>query len=78
MSTQENVLIPKENYVNKQAKALELLVKTTAQEKAKLLTVLQRQPLRENITDQKERKEEKNIEGLQEHVLKSLPLLNLC
>ena len=44
MSAQEFVLIPKENYIKKQPKASEILDEPTTVEKAKLLTILQRQP----------------------------------
>ena len=45
MSAQEFVLIPKENYVKDQPKALEIVDDPTLSEKAHHLTLLQRQPL---------------------------------
>ena len=39
--SQQFILIPKENYINKQAKSLDILEDETVNEKAKLLTLLQ-------------------------------------
>ena len=43
MTSQEFVLIPKENYVKQQSKTLEILDDATINEKAKILSLLQRQ-----------------------------------
>ena len=43
MSSQEFILIPKENYVEEQPKSTEVLFDPTISEKAKQLTLLQRQ-----------------------------------
>ena len=43
MTSQEFILIPKENYVKKQPKTLEVLDDATINEKAKILSLLQRQ-----------------------------------
>ena len=54
MSAQEFILIPKENYVKKQPKALDILDNPTTNEKAKLLTMLQRQPQKPDKNIKKE------------------------
>ena len=46
MSAQEFILIPKDSYIKKQPRALDVLDEPTAVEKAKLLTILQREPER--------------------------------
>ena len=43
MTSQEFVLIPKQNYVKQQPKTLEVLDDATINEKAKILSLLQRQ-----------------------------------
>ena len=73
MSAQEFVLIPKENYIKKQPKASEILDEPTTVEKAKLLTILQRQPTKiRKIVDNKEEKRE---DDMKTRVLKSLTML---
>ena len=44
ISAQEFVLIPKDNYIKKQPRAVDVLEELTDVEKAKLLTILQREP----------------------------------
>ena len=46
MSAQEFMLIPKDSYIKKQPRALDVMNEPTAVEKAKLLTILQREPER--------------------------------
>ena len=46
MSAQEFILIPKDSYIKKQPRALDVLDEPTAVEKTKLLTILQREPER--------------------------------
>ena len=46
MSAQEFILIPKDSYTKKQPRALDVLDEPTTVEKAKLLTILQREPER--------------------------------
>ena len=76
MSDQEFVLIPKENYVKKQPKALEIIDEPTTVEKAKLLTVLQRQPQKViNSTDKTQTNHQQTTDNMKARVLKSLSML---
>ena len=46
MSAQEFILIPKDSYIKKHPRALDVLDEPAAVEKAKLLTIFQREPER--------------------------------
>ena len=72
------MLIPKEIHVTTQPEALEVLVDPISHEKAKLLTVFQRPPLKCKEEEEKNVKTPKvheNPESLQKHVLISLSRL---
>ena len=79
MTSQEFILIPKENYIKQQPKSSEILEDATINEKAKLLTLLQRnQPPEEP----KEKKSEATSsssatdrEIIEKRVLKSLSMM---
>ena len=77
MTSQEFVLVPKENYVKKQAKASEILDDATLNEKAKLLTLLQRQQPKdsEEKKDESPSLKESNREIVEKRVLKSLSMM---
>ena len=44
MRAQEFILIPEDSYIKRQPRALDVFDEPTAVEKAKLLTILQREP----------------------------------
>ena len=76
MSAQEFVLIPNENYVKQQPKAFEIIDEPTAVEKAKLLTVLQRQPQKViNSTDKTQTNHQQTTDNMKARVLKSFSML---
>ena len=83
MSAQEFVLIPKENYVKDQPKALEIVDDPTLSQKAHHLTLLQRQPHDDQKADEKtdakpktdEAKDKKEKHSVQTRVLQSISML---
>ena len=74
MSAQEFILIPKDSYIKKQPRALDVLDEPTAVEKAKLLTILQREPERKKKLETVSKTETKP-EDIKTRVLKSLSML---
>ena len=74
MSAQEFILIPKDSYIKKQPRALDVLVEPTTVEKAKLLTILQREPERKKKLETVSKTEIKP-EDIKTRVLKSLSML---
>ena len=78
MGAQEIVMISNENYVKKQPKALEIIDEPTTVEKAKLLTVLQRQPQKViNSTEKTQTNHKQTTDNMKARVLKSLSMLQL-
>ena len=80
LMSQQFILIPKENYIKKQSKSLEILEDDTVNEKAKLLTLLQRQrkPKRtvgETKTPQASQPRASDREIVEKRVLKSLSMM---
>ena len=80
LMSQQFILIPKENYIKKQSKSLEILKDDTVNEKAKLLTLLQRQrkPKRtvgETKTPQASQPRASYREIVEKRVLKSLSMM---
>ena len=77
MRSQEFILIPKENYVEEQRKSSEVLFNPTISEKAKQLTLLQRQKStvgkQDNSTFSKVPENQEN--SVEKRVLKSLSML---
>ena len=78
MTSHEFILVPKENYINHQPKSLEILDDATINEKAKILTLLQRQQPpkdpKENKTQSTSSSEpERDI--IEKRVLKSLSMM---
>lgn len=78
MSAQEFILIPRENYITNQPKALEVLDDPTISEKAHQLTLLQRIPQKEEKEKEKpkETKPNESTESIQKRVLRSITMLN--
>ena len=74
MSAQEFILFPKDSYIKKQPRALDVLDEPTAVEKAKLLTILQREPERKKKLETVSKTEAKP-EDIKTRVLKSLSML---
>ena len=74
MSAQGFILIPKDSYIKKQPRALDVLDEPTAVEKAKLLTILQREPERKKKLETVSKTETKP-EDIKTRVLKSLSML---
>ena len=74
MSAQEFILIPKKSYIKKQPRALDVLDEPTAVEKAKLLTILQREPERKKKPETVS-KTETTPEDMKTRVLKSFSIL---
>ena len=60
MSAQEFILIPRENYITNQPKALEVLDDPTISEKAHQLTLLQRIPQKEEKEKEKPKETKPN------------------
>ena len=78
MSAQEFALIPKENYMKNQPKALEVLDDPTISEKAHQLTLLQRIPPTKDTENEKPKdsKPDESKESIQKRVLRSITMLN--
>ena len=74
MSTREYIVIPKSSCIKKQSRALDVLEEPTAVEKAKLLTILQREPERKKKPETVLKNEPKP-EDIKTGVLKSLSML---
>ena len=77
MSSQEFILIPKENYVEDQPKSSEVLFDPTISEKAKQLTLLQRQKPTVGKEDNSTLSQvaENQLDSVEKRVLKSLSML---
>ena len=78
MSAQDFVLIPEENYAERQAKVLEVMDDPTSHEKGKLLTILPRHWLKKEKEEKSEKKsgEHQNMEKLHKRVLNSFSMLS--
>ena len=79
MTSQEFVLVPKENYVKQQPKSSEILDDATINEKAKILTLLQRQQSpkdpKESKTQSASSSSEPDRDLIEKRVLKSLSMM---
>ena len=80
MTSQEFILIPKENYVERQPKTLEVLDDATINEKAKILSLLQRQQsssesVESDEMDKKPQRSPLLKEIIEKRVLKSLSMM---
>ena len=81
MTSQEFILIPKENYVKQQPKTAEVLDDATINEKGKILTLLQRQQKSSEIVRPEEKRDERPQssptpkEIIEKRVLKSLSMM---
>ena len=81
MTSQEFILIPKENYVKQQPKTLEILDDATKNEKAKILSVLQRQQNSSKTVESDEKVNKKpqwstlQKKIIEERVLKSVSMM---
>ena len=81
MTSQEFILIPKENYVKQKPKTLEILDDATINEKAKILSLLQRQQNSSETVESDEKMDKKpqwsplQKEIIEKRVLKSLPMM---
>ena len=78
MTSQEFILIPKENYIKQQPKSSEILEDATINEKAKLLTLLQRNKPPEEPKEKSEATSSSpatDREIIEKRVLKSLSMM---
>ena len=76
MSAQEFILIPKENYIKTQPKALEVLDDPTSSEKADQLTMLQRIPQTKGDKEPSiEPKQSEVNDSVQKRILRSITML---
>ena len=76
MSAQEFILIPKENYIKTQPKALEVLDDPTISQKVDQLTLLQRIPPSKDTEELKESKPMETKDTIHKRVLRSITMLN--
>ena len=77
MTSQEFILIPKENYVKRKPKTLEVLDDATISEKAKILSLLQRQQNSSETVESDEMDKKPQWSPLQKEIIEKKVLKSL-